>query len=93
MKSIKKLKLKPSSRDNRRYFLADCSENDKIEAAILDYIGVLGFAKSAYLCVSRQGNKILGSCSREHLNNVLASLNFAGIRVTKVSGTIRALSE
>lgn len=89
----KRLKLKPSARDNRRYFLIDCKENKEIEKAILDYIGILGFAKSAYMFVKKENEKIIGSCLRENLDPVLASLAFAKLNVLKVSGTLKALGQ
>lgn len=91
MKNLKKLKLKPSARDNRRYFLVKSEDNKKIEQAILDYIGILGFAKSAYVFVKREGDYLIGSCLRESLSLVLASLAFADLKVSKVSGTIKGL--
>ena len=59
---VKKLKLKPSARDKRRYFLVSGVSNRKIEESILDYIGVLGFAKSAYMFVKKKDSKVIGSC-------------------------------
>ncbi len=91
MVKTKKLKLKASAKDNRRYLIIDESDNSKIEKAILDYIGVLGFAKSAYLPVKNKDDKIIGSVRREELDNVRASLAFAGISVKKVSGTLKGL--
>jgi len=93
MEKKKKLKLKPSARDNRRYFLIDSSDKEIVEKAILDYIGILGMAKSAYLFVKIEGEKIVGSCLRESLNPVLASLAFAGINVSRVSGTLNGLKK
>ena len=100
MAKIKKLKLKPSARDKRRYFLVGAS-NAKVEAAILEYVGVLGFAKSAYMPVravsgkavagSRFKGKTVGSCLVKSLNDVRAALAFAGIRIEKVSGTLKGL--
>lgn len=86
----KKLKLKPSMRDNRRYLIID-GENEKIEKAILDYIGILGFAKAAYVKVDSSGGKTVGAVRRESLNDVRAALALAGISVEKVSGTLRGL--
>jgi len=86
----KRLKLKPSARDKRRYFIVRGSK-EKVEKAILDYIGVLGFAKSAYLFVKKSGAKTVGSCLRESLNDVRAALAMAGMRIEKVSGTIKGL--
>jgi len=93
MKKTKRLKLKPSARDKRRYFLVGAS-NAKVEAAILEYIGILGFAKSAYMKVSSKdfSDKLVGSCLTKSLNDVRASLAFAGIRIEKVSGTLKGLS-
>jgi RNase P/RNase MRP subunit POP5 len=89
---MKKLKLKPSARDKRRYFIVECDSNEKVEKAILEYIGILGFAKSAYKFVKKDKNKIVGSCLREELNNVRAGLALAGFSIKKVSGTISGLS-
>jgi len=90
MKKQKRLKLKPSVRDNRRYFIVSGS-NDKIEKAILDYLGVLGFAKSAYMKVKSLKGNMIGSVRRESLNDVRAALTMAGLKVIKVSGTIKGL--
>ena len=88
----KKLKLKPSARDRRRYFFVGAT-NEKVEKAILEYIGVLGFAKSAYMKVNSGDfqNKTVGSCLVKSLNDIRASLAFAGIRIEKVSGTLKGL--
>ena len=84
MKKTKKLKLKPSARDKRRYFLVR-SSNDKIEKAILDYIGILGFAKAAYMKVNTKPGEFkgrtVGSCLVKSLNEIRASLSFAGIKI------------
>jgi|TARA_B100002003_G_C13939895_1_gene456164 RNase P/RNase MRP subunit POP5 len=89
----RRLKLKPSSRDKRRYFLVGAS-NSKIEAAILEYIGVLGFSKSAYMPVSTKNfpGKTVGSCLTKNLNDIRAALTMARIRIEKVSGTLKGLS-
>ena len=92
MVKVKKLKLKPSARDKRRYFLVGAS-NAKVEAAILEYIGILGFAKSAYMNVSSKDfpGKLVGSCLVKSLEDVRASLAFAGIKIETVSGTLKGL--
>ena len=90
---VKKLKLKPSARDKRRYFLVGAT-NAKVEAAILEYVGILGLAKSAYMKVSSKdfSGKLIGSCLVKSLDDVRASLAFAGIRIEKVSGTLKGLA-
>lgn len=92
MVKAKSLKLKPSARDKRRYFLASAS-NEKIEKALLDYIGVLGLAKSAYMKVKSNKSGTTCSCLRESLNDVRSSLGMAGIKIEKVSGTIKGLEK
>ena len=91
-RKVKRLKLKPSARDKRRYFLVGTS-NAKVEAAILEYVGVLGFGKSAYMYVKKSGTKSVGSCLVKSLEDVRASLAFAGIRIEKVSGTLKGLGK
>lgn len=89
---MKKLKLLPSARDNRRYFLMNSTDKEKIEKAILDYIGVLGLARSAFIFADNHERKIIGSCLRESLEDVRASLAWKRIKIQRVSGTIAGLS-
>jgi len=94
---IKKLKLRPSARDKRRYFLVRAS-NAKVEDAILDYVGVLGFARSAYMPVKekeitgKEKGLMIGSCLVKSLDEVRAGLCLAGIGILRVSGTLKGLS-
>jgi RNase P/RNase MRP subunit POP5 len=92
MAKSKKLKLRPSVRDRRRYFVARAG-NQQVEKAILEYIGVLGFARAAYMKVEEPGfsGKTVGSCLVESLDEVRAALGLAGISIEKVSGTIKGL--
>ena len=89
---IKRLKLKPSARDKRRYFLTK-STPEKMMAAILEYVGVLGVAKSAYLPVKDKEIKdfTIGSCLVKSLDDIRAALALKGIKIEKVSGTIKGL--
>ncbi|MFH1291261.1 MAG: hypothetical protein ABIH79_01765 [archaeon] len=88
----KKLNLKPSARDKRRYFLVRTT-NEKVESAILEYIGVLGFAKSAYMKINTKDfpERLVGSCLTKSLENVRTALALAGIKIENVSGTLRGL--
>jgi len=91
----KRLKLKPSARDKRRYFLVAKSKASEIEDAILEYVGILGLAKSAYLPVKIKGfsGYAVGSCSRESLEHVRAALGLHGIEIVKVSSTLKGLGK
>ena len=92
VKKGKKLKLKPSARDKRRYFLVK-SNNTKIESVILEYVGILGFAKSSYMKVSTKDfpGKLVGSCLIRSLEDIRAALALAGIKIEKTSGTLKGL--
>ena len=50
------LKLKPSARINRRYLFIEGSKED-IEKVILDYIGILGWAKASPFFIKDDANK------------------------------------
>lgn len=91
MDKIKRLKLKPSVRDNRRYLLINEEDSEKIEKAVLEYIGILGFAKSAYIKVKSEKNKTIVAVKREELEKVKAGLVLAGIKVERISGTLAGL--
>ncbi len=87
---LKKARLIPSQRDNRRYFLCNSSDKEKIEKAILEYIGVLGYAQSNFMFLDIKG-KLVCSCKRESLEKIRASLAWKAIKIQKVSGTIKSL--
>jgi RNase P/RNase MRP subunit POP5 len=91
MKQGKRLTLKPSAKDKRRYFLTE-EKNDKIEKSILEHLGTIGYAKTAYKEVKEKGTtKTIGSCTTQTLQQVRTALALNGINITKVSGTIKGL--
>jgi len=98
MAKVKRLKLRPSARDSRRYFLIKAG-NSEVEDAILDYVGILGFAKSCYLKVDVSKERrwklkkgyMIGSCVPKSLEEVRAALAIAGIKIKMVSGTLKGL--
>ena len=79
-------KLKPSFRENKRYLVVNAGK-EKVEKAILDFIGILGYSKAG---VAWPAKSIL-AVNREKLNEVKASLAFVGIKISKISGTIAGL--
>ena len=78
--------LKPSMRENKRYVLFESSK-EKVEDAILKFIGVLGYAKAGVAFVD---SNIL-AVNREELDKVRASLVLAGIKIKRVSGTVKGV--
>ena len=88
------LKLKPSMKINRRYILLEVSK-DKIEKVILEYLGILGWAKAAPVFVKRPGKRIVLAVNRKCLDDIKAALAISSedIKVLKVSGTLKGLSK
>jgi RNase P/RNase MRP subunit POP5 len=87
----KKLKLKASARDNRRYLLLGERDRENIEKAILDYIGILGFSRASPMFVKRVSSGSVVAIRRESMEEVRACFALAGIGVLRVSGTLKGL--
>ena len=89
-----KLKLKPSARIKKRYLLIKADSKDKIEKIILDYIGILGWAKASPMFIKNKSNKVILSINRKELDNIKAALELSNsnIKILKVSGTLKGLS-
>ena len=83
--------LRPSARANRRYLLMKGKKED-IEKNILDYIGILGWAKAAPEFIRGEIGDIL-AINRESLANIRAAFEIskADIKIIKVSGTLKGL--
>ena len=90
------MKTKASERIKRRYLLfsGKDSEKEKIEKVILDYIGVLGFAKTKPVFVNEKGKTIL-AVERKSLNDVRAAFELCkeDIKILRVSGTLKGLEK
>jgi len=80
-------KLYPSHRENKRYLLVEASK-EQVEKAILEFIGILGYAKAGVMFI----DKIL-AVNRQELDKVRAALLMAGIKIRRVSGTIKGLGK
>jgi len=83
-------KLKPSLRENKRYLkIINKASKSDVEKAILDFIGILGYSKAGVVFV-KPG---IFAVNRESLNYVKASLAFAGIKIIRISGTLKGLNK
>jgi len=86
-------KLKPSHREKKRYLLIEGKDatKEKIEKAILDYIGILGFAKASPQVIKKTGNKLVLAINRGALNEIRASLLMSGrnLEIKRVSGSVK----
>jgi len=92
-----KLKIKPSAKIHRRYLLLEAKSKKEIEQVILDYLGVLGWAKATPLFVvtKKQSKNIVLAINRKAITNVRAAfeLSDAKIKVLKISGTLKGLGK
>ena len=86
-------RLKPSHRERKRYILLEGRDATKqeIEQAVLDYIGILGFAKASLKIVKSGKNKAVIAVNRKELENIRASFLLSGkkIQVKRVSGSLK----
>lgn len=89
------LKLKPSVRIKRRYLLLKAESKSVVEKTMLDYIGILGYAKASPFFVENGGEKIVLSVDRKMVDDVRAAFELSKekIKVVKVSGTLKGLGK
>jgi RNase P/RNase MRP subunit POP5 len=91
-----KPKVKAIEKIHRRYLLLfgkDVSK-DKIEKVILDYLGILGWAKAKPVWVSHVEDVVL-AVERKSVNSVRSAFEICkeDIQVSKVSGTLKGLEK
>ncbi len=88
------LKLKPSARESKRYLLLK-GEKDKIEKAILDYIGILGWTKANPFFVKKSKSNYILAVNRKEIDKIRGAFAITSdeIKVLKVSGTLKGLQK
>ncbi len=86
MKRKKERILKKSMREKKRYLLFR-GPKSKVEEAILDYVGILGYAKACPVFVSKN----ILAVNRKEVEKIKAALFLSDIEVLKVSGTLKKL--
>lgn len=87
------LKLKPSLKESKRYLLIKGTRKG-VENAILEFIGVLGWAKASPVFVSEVSDELVLCVNNKELNNVKAAFALAKdeLKVLRVSGTLKGLN-
>ena len=84
--------LYPSHREKKRYLLISGKDIDEksIDEAILNFIGILGYAEASCQVVKKVRGKFILIVNNKALDKVKAALLLSGkdIRVEKVSGSI-----
>jgi len=71
------LKIKPSAKIKRRYLLIEASSKKEIEQTILEYIGILGWAKASPHFVTTKSKKTILAVERKSLTNVRAAFELS----------------
>lgn len=94
-----KLKLKPSATISRRYLLLEGAGKEAIERTILNSLGVLGWARASPMFVDlRKGGlkgKVVLAIDRKEIARIRTALEMskAGIKIIRVSGTLKGLGK
>ena len=81
-----KLRAKPTEKIKRRYILFE-GKRDEAEKSLLDYLGLLGWAKASPVFVSDS----VVSVERAWDRHARAAFVLASIKVKRVSGTLAGL--
>lgn len=78
----------------RRHLLIS-GEKEEVEKAILEYTGVLGWAKASPSFAKNENKKLILSINREEINNVRAAFELSplNIKILRVSGTLKGLGK
>jgi len=87
--------LKRSHREKKRYVLIEGRDvtKENIEEAILDFVGIFGYAEASPLILKTDKNRIVMSINREMLDKIRTSflLSKKELRIVKVSGSLKNL--
>lgn len=90
-----KFKIKPSMKVKRRYILLAGSKGE-VEKTVLDYIGILGWAKAGCVFVEwKNKGEVVLAVDRKEIDNVRAGIEVSdsSIRILRVSGTLKGLEK
>ncbi|PIN89801.1 hypothetical protein COU61_02940 [Candidatus Pacearchaeota archaeon CG10_big_fil_rev_8_21_14_0_10_35_13] len=98
IKTPKKLNMQkrliPTLRENKRYILLKDTDKKKVNETIMKMIGIMGYAEAGVKFVNTKkfkNKELLVAVNREKIMNVRAALTTEGIKIIKVSGTIKGL--
>lgn len=87
--------LKPSHREKKRYLLikGKDAEKEKIDETVLEFIGILGYAKASPQVIKSSKDSLILAVNRKSLNQIRASflMSQKNLRIVKVSGTLNNL--
>ncbi len=89
-----KLKIKPSIKIKRRYLLIRGANKEEIEKIIIEYLGILGWARASPMFVKSSSNQIILAVDRKEVDNIKAAfeISSSNIKILKISGTLKGLN-
>ncbi len=90
-----KLKVKASARVQRQYLLLQAASKEVVEQALLDYLGVLGWARAAPVFISEKRRHVPGiilAVQRAAMHDVRAACELhSSVSVIRIAGTLKGL--
>jgi len=89
------LKQKPSQRIKRRYLLLKAKNKEDVEKVILDYVGILGWARASPFFAGTKKEGIVFAIDRKMVDEIRAAFELSkeDIKIIKVSGTLKGLDK
>lgn len=89
-----KIKVRAAERADRRYMLILGAGEEEIKKIILDYVGILGWAKAAPEFLKSEKGIII-AVKRQELANIRAAFEICPLKlkIVKVSGTLKGLEK
>ena len=89
---IVRLKLLPSLKEKKHY-LVFSGEKEKVEKSLLEFLGILGFAKANPVIVEIKKNYGILSFNSKYADEIRTAFAFSNIRTLGISGTIKKAKE
>jgi RNase P/RNase MRP subunit POP5 len=90
-------RLRPSLRENKRYLLIQTPQRDRVEKAILEFIGTLGYGQAGIKFIRDENTEkremTILAVNREVIDKIRAALMLKNIKILNVSGTLKGLLE
>lgn len=85
---MKKLKLMPTLKEKKHYLVFQ-GDKDKADKALLEFLGILGYAKASPMLIESKKDKGIISFNSKYADEVKSALVFYGLHTLGISGTIK----
>jgi RNase P/RNase MRP subunit POP5 len=85
----KRLKMLPSLKEKRHYLVIKPGNKEKIDKLLLDFLGVLGYARAGPQFIESRKEYVILSVVRKYVKEVKSALVQSDFKCVGVSGTIK----